>query len=227
MFRRNTATTQFTKLRIWLMLTLVACFFMFSAAVQATPLNLELLDFPDIFSGGIDVTHDAGADAFNASGFALTLDDDGIGPAEAITNGIFNISATIDDAGTATGLLTINGTIPTLGFNSGTLLTGNLTDFGFKPAGGDPLEFLFNVASGDAAGLYGTTAGVILSGTNFGGSFAVDFDNLIAGIPGTGSGVSNTAPPIPEPSTILLLMIGLGVVGGCSVLRKRGKQAKA
>ena len=60
------------------------------------------------------------------------------------------------------------------------------------PAGGDPLEFVFDVTGGDAAGLFGPGGGVILSDANFGGSFAVDWDNLIGGDPGTGAGVADT-----------------------------------
>jgi hypothetical protein len=99
-------------------------------------------------------------------------------------------------------------------FNSGTLLTGTLTAFGFPDPGGDPLEFLFNVTGGDAAGLYASApGGIILSGTGFGGSFNVDFDNLIGGIQGTGSGAADVAP-VPLPAAVWLFGAGLlGLVG--------------
>ena len=186
-----------------------------SVVAQAAPLNLTLLDFPDIVSSFIDVTYDGGTQTFVASGFALELDDDGSAPAEAIAGGTFDISASIDNSGTLIGgTLSIGGTVASLGFNSGTLLTGNLTDFGFLNAGGDPLEFLLDVTGGDAAGLYGAVpAGVILSGTGFAGSFVGSFDNLSGG-PGTGSAVADVAP-VPLPAAIWLFGVGLLGLAGC------------
>lgn len=181
---------------------------------QAALLGLTLLDTPDIVSDFIDVSYDASTDSFTANGFARELDDDGSVPAEAITDGTFNISATIDGSGSLTsGSLSIGGTVASLGFNSGTLLTGSLTAFGFLDSGGDPLEFLFDVTGGDAAGLYGSIGGIILGATGFGGNFTSDFDNLVGGVPGTGSAVANVAP-VPLPAAIWLFGAGLlGLVG--------------
>lgn len=185
---------------------------------QAAPLNLTLLPAPDIFSGFIDVAYTAGTDAFTANGFAQTLDDDGIGAPEAIAGGTFDLSASINDLGLlGGGTLDIGGTVAALGFNSGTLLTGNLTAFGFPAAGGDPLEFLFSVTGGDAAGLYGgvgSTGGVILSGgTGFTGDFTADFR-------GTGSAVADVAP-IPLPAAVWLF--GTGLLGLVGLGRKRSR----
>ena len=185
---------------------------------QAIPLNLLLVDFPHITSGFIDVTYDAGTEQFVASGFALTLAD-GSGPPEIIsfTSPNYNITSKIDALGIAiSGTLTITGTVGS--FMSGTLLTGDLFAFGFRPEGGDPLEFLFDVTGGDLAPSFGPIVGTILGGTNFGGSFAANFDNLINGIPGTGLGVNNTAP-IPEPGTLSLMLLGSGAF--LAFLRKR------
>jgi len=195
-------------------------FLMLGASAQAAPLNLTLNDTPDIVSSFIDVTYDAGTDIFNASGFALELDDDGSGPAEAIAGGTFDLAATIDASGVLSGgSLTIGGTVASLGFNSGTLLTGTLTAFGFPDAGGDPLEFLFDVTGGDAAGLYGgIPGGVILSATGFTGDFTTNFDNLISGIPGTGAAVSDVAP-VPLPAAVWLF--GAGLLGLAGVARRR------
>ena len=203
------------------LVTLAVTIFLFSTSARATPLNLTLFDSPDIMSGLIDVTYDAGSGAFVASGFALELDDDGLGDPLTIADGDFTLQATIDGSGILLGgSLTYGGTVASLGFDSGALLTGNLTDFGFPDAGGDPLEFLFNVTGGDAATLFGPVGGIILSGTNFGGSFANDFDNLIAGIPGTGFGTNNAGVPVPEPTTMLLVGVGLA---GIFAFRKRFK----
>ena len=193
----------------------VACAFLFvvvSSSVKAAPLNLTLNSFPDIVSSSIDVTYDAGTGSFTASGFASQLDDDGSIPAESITGGTSDLSATIDSAGILSGgTLTIGGTVASLGFTSGTLLTGNLTAFGFPSAGGDPLEFLFDVTGGDAAALYGggsIPGGIILSDSGFGGSFDIDWSN-------TGSGVADVAPAaVPLPAAVWLFGSGLlGLVG--------------
>ena len=137
-------------------------------------------------------------------------------PAAPILGGTYDILANIDDAGNlVAGLIAIEGTVPSLGFNSDVLLTGVLTDFGFRPAGGDPLEFLFEVNGGDAAALYGgvgALAGTKLTnvGAGFPGNFLNDFE-------GSGFSTSNTAP-VPEPSGLVCVMLaGLGLL---SLFRK-------
>jgi hypothetical protein len=180
----------------------------------ATPLNLVLEQFPDVLSGNMDVVYDAAGETLTMDGFALELDDDGVGTAVGITDGTFELLAGIDSSGGLDGgSLTIGGTIPSLGFNSGTLLTGSLVAFGFPGAGGDPLEFVFDVTGGDLASLYGEgPGGIIVGDSGFGGSFAADWDNLMMGIAGTGFAVSNTAP-VPEPGTLALLGVALGGIG--------------
>lgn len=146
-----------------------------------------------------------------ARGTPEELNNDG--SMKTIADGDYNITATIDEFGNATdGSLTIQGTIAALGYASGTLLTGDLTDFGFPDAGGDPLEFLFVVTGGDAFDLFGPVVGIILSDSGFTGTFS-DFQN-------TGNGTNTLAPSrvVPEPGSILLILTGLGVLFG---LRKR------
>jgi len=188
-------------------LTIVA-FLMLGSAAHAAPLNLTLNDFPDIVSDFISVEYNAGTDVFTASGFAEELDDDGSVPAETITGGTFDLTATIDDSGAlVSGTLSIGGTVASLGFNSGTLLTGTLTAFGFPDAGGDPLEFLFDVTGGDAAGLYGSVpGGIILSDAGFTGDFTNDFNNA-------GFGVADVAP-VPLPAAVWLFGAGLLSLAG-------------
>ena len=181
-------------------------------AARAIPLDLNLSDSPQIATFSINVNYRAKQDRFTADGTPLEFDDDGIGAPEIISNGIYNITATIDQLGNASGgSLTIDGTIASLGFNSGTLLTGNLTAFGFPDAGGDPLEFLFDVTGGDAFSLFGPVVGIKLSDSGFTGSFASNFKN-------NGNGRNEASPPVPEPGTFLLMLTGLGVLFG---LRKR------
>lgn len=188
-----------------------------TSSARADLLNLELLDFPDIFSGFIDVMYDAGSDQFTATGFALTFDDDGDGPQENITGGVFTIVGTILEGGFFTsGSLTIEGDV--LGFGT-TLLTADVVDFGFLNDGGDLFEFVFQITGGDLAiaelyGGPGTIVGVILDanfgGTGFNGSFDQDFNNN-DGMPGYGLGVSDTAPLIPGPSALLVLLAAGGL----------------
>lgn len=197
--------------------SLAVVLFGIACNAQAASLGFTLLDVPDIASFNIDVAYDAGTDTLTATGFALTIDYSETDPAENITDGSFSVVATIDSTGAISGgTVTITGTVPVLGFNSGTLLTGDLTDFGFPDAGGDPLEFLFDVTGGDAAALYGDKGGIKLiafapAGGGFTGDWTTDWDNL--GPFGFGTGEADTAAvPVPAPLLLLLsALIGVGV----------------
>lgn len=197
------------------LVALTICLATAASARAGDPLDLVLIEAPDFVSGFLDVSYDSLTELFDASGFALEFDDDAAGLPHGIADGTFDLAATIDLDGTLLGgSLIIGGTIPALGFNSGTLLTGNVIDFGFEPVNGDPFEFLIDLTGGDAAGLYGADPiGVILAQSGFDGSFAKDFDNLINGSSGTGTGLSDTAPVIPLPGTGLLALVGAGLVG--------------
>jgi hypothetical protein len=185
-----------------------------SSLAQAAPLNLVLNPAPDIFSSFIDVNYNSSTDILAASGFAFTLDDDGIGTPLPIAGGTFDLAASVLDDGTlAGGSLAIGGTVAGLGFNSGTLLTGSLSAIGFPDAGGDPLEFLFDVTGGDAAGLYGGAGGlggIILGFTGFDGDWTTDFRsapfNAVADV--------GTVGVVPIPAAIWLFGTALlGLVG--------------
>jgi hypothetical protein len=182
---------------------------------HASPLNLTLVDTPDILILLTTVQYDAGTDLLTASGTAVNIDDDGT--TEAIAGGSFSLNATIDSSGAmSSGSLTVSGTIASLGYNSGTLLTGDLTAFGFIDSGGDPLEFLFDVTGGDASGLYPSVAGAILGNTGFGG--IADFTN---GFQNNGDGSVNIAP-LPLPAAMWLFISGLLAIGGLARSRKQG-----
>ena len=131
-----------------------------------------------------------------------------------ITNGIFDLFATVQfNTQFAVANLTISGMVASLGFNSGDLLTGEfLSTSGNGAIGagaGDPLEFLFTVTGGEAAGLFGglgATAGVILSNSGYSGSFASD----LSGFSGLAETFAiQTQASLPEPTTLTLILLGL------------------
>jgi len=195
---------------IGLVAVALAC--LMSTSAQAVLLNLKLGN-PDIVSGFMDINYAAAGDTLTANGTALEMLIDDTPTIEAIVGGSFDLTAAIDDSGLLSGgSLTIGGSIAALGFNSGTLLTGTLNAFGFNPAG-NPLEFLFAVTGGDAAGLFGDTGGVILSDTGFGGSFDTDWGSTYA--------IADTAPPIPIPAALWLFGSGLLALFGITRRRKQ------
>ena len=182
-------------------------------------LGVQLVDVPDIASGFISVTYDAAGDQLTASGFALLFDDDGMGPAENIINGTFLLEATITDGGMSDGgTLTIMGDIPGLGVG-GTLLSADLNAFGFMTGGGPLFDFLFKVTGGSLADDFypvSSVIGMIMSGVSFPGhDFTGDFDNLLGGIPGTGSAVADIG--VPAPATLALI----AMAGLCGRRRRR------
>jgi phage baseplate assembly protein gpV len=200
---------------------------------SATPLHLILPDYPDIVANFIDVTYDADTDRLAASGVSIKIAL-AAGVDRDITNGGFSIEIETDGTsavGVGGNELVITGDIDLDGNGaidgsepSGLLLSGNIQQFG--AAGGAPLfEFVFDLTGGALADLFAEgQAGVILGGYGgdaggfYDGDFGHDFDNLLAGVAGTGAGNADTAP-IPEPGTLLLL--GAGVAGLLGYGRRR------
>lgn len=159
---------------------------------------------PDITSGFLSTQYDASSDLLTVSGFALTLEADGVAPPdEDIISGIFDLSVTVDSTGAITpgvGTLNISGQVSSGGPS---LLTGEVAAFGFLDGGGEIFEFLFDVTGGDLAGSFGPLVGVIVDANDsgFAGAFESSFSN-------SGFGVSDTGM-IPEPATVGLLIVGV------------------
>ena len=117
---------------------------------------------------------------------------------------------------TSTGSLGITGTIPGLA-SSGTLLTGQLKQFGFQSGGGDVFEFMFDVTGGDLAPYYDGETSVILDAWNsgFDGSFANSF---------TASpylSIADNSSAVPEPSTAISLLSALSFGVAALACRRR------
>ncbi|RMF93161.1 MAG: PEP-CTERM sorting domain-containing protein [Candidatus Schekmanbacteria bacterium] len=185
---------------------LICAIFLFASYSEATSLNLTP-QTPDIFSSFIYTNFDG--DIFTAQGFALELDDNGVGPAEPIVGGMFDLMAQFFNGTFMGGYININGQVPTLGLDTtGVLLTGNLTGVGFPTGGSDPIEFTFDVTHSDAENLfggYGASGGIILSFSGLQGDFLIPFQNA-------GDGVADTftlSSPVPEPATISMLLLGI------------------
>lgn len=184
-----------------------ACLLALTVNAEAAPLDLTLLDSPDIASFFIETTYNASTDQLMATGFALSFDA-GAESVFGIANGLYTLEATINEAGELQGgTVTIHGTIAALGYTSGTLLEGTLVDFGFSAT--DPMEFIFTPMGGDLALEYGDFGGIIMGQTGFNGSFSHNFGN--------GTAVADVAA-IPVPAAVWLMMSALA---GLISIRRR------
>jgi hypothetical protein len=179
-----------------------------SSPGQAAPLDLDLQPYPDIFSWFIGAAYDATSQQFTAEGYAWSLDD-GSGPQD-IEDGNFLLTAIIDNEGVASsGALTVTGTFGS--FGSPLLTSTNLLGFGSSGiGGGSVLEFLFGAPQGSLTPtVYDTTTpvGVIL--TQLGGFPGSWTDSWSSGVDwwDGNQGVADIAP-VPEPSTLLLVLSG-------------------
>lgn len=193
---------------------IAAVIFSCATFAKASPLNLVLTHTPDIFSSFGDISYSTGTQAFSATGFAMTLDLDGLAPPDHnITNGTFALNASISAAEVLSpgGTLTIGGSVPALGVGS-PLLQASISSFGFQDLGGnEKLEFILSVTGGSLAtpayyGNVGSTFGIIMTtGGNFRGGTWGSFNTNFAGTVS-----SDASPLVPEPATMVLA--GLGFV---------------
>lgn len=218
--------------RFLLPLMLVCVCVLISDAFPA-PLNL-IKKFPDLTSSLIKVTYN-GSGAFAASGSSATFDIDGVAPPDHNVSAggspskrwELNMNVTPANGALVSGTLNITGTIPALSASSGTLLTANLTAFGFPTNGGRIFEWLFTITGGDLAPQYGginRTGGIILDavpgngGVAFTGSFTTPFQNTTDSI---GSGNADTFF-VPEPASLgMLLISGFTLTHGRRSARRR------
>jgi hypothetical protein len=216
-----------------LVLTLVtASLLLAGSQARATPLALSPSDnAPDFGAGFLNVTYVSSNDTFQATGYTTDYSNGAV-PLTGL--GFYTLTATITDAGVLTGgALKVQGDI---GQGTEPLLTGTLntgvsgTAFGFvDPPGGSVFQFLFTPTGGDPTvvrdfgGTNAVNCGIILDAefgdddVPFDGSWTNDFNN------DGYSGFADTFAAIPEPASILLVLVG-GVYCVASLRGRRRAQ---
>jgi hypothetical protein len=205
----------------------------FAPPAQAAPLNLTSTHPGDVASFFTYVEYTLDADpntgTFTAQGYAMQLDVNN----QNINNGTFDLSMTVLRAtgGVVGGTVSISGDTDGVPFYSGLLLEGDIMGFGFQdppinPGAGEGniFEFQVHVTDGALHAPYYVDdwAGIILTFNNpgasppFTGVFTSPFANDFTGFSDT---FPITDPNIPEPSSIVLL--GMGVLPLAWRLRRR------
>lgn len=165
-------------------------------------------DFPTIdYNVDGDVAYDSTSDTFSVNGTPtlFTPDETALFPS-FFFSGDVAVNIVVDDAGSLvggtpgddfvlTGDLDIDGDF-IVDF-SGTLLTGEITAFGFEEAGAtDNYDFRFTITGGLIAGEYaGQDLGMTTTSesSTFAGDFGVDFTGLAKGLIG---GVGSAVEPV-------------------------------
>ena len=202
------------------MLVIGLCFLINTA--NAALINPKL-GLPRILSNTTGIYTYTGFDGFlSFTGTPLSITEDGVNQIDiGPSNGdqFFRANLYLDSSGGFVGGvigadLAIVGAID--GGASGTLLTGEITNFGFLDAGSAALfDFTFTVTGGllaDAFGGIGAEGGNSIWATvsSFSGNWEVNH---------SGSDVTHKTAAVPIPGTVLLF--GGGLVGLLAIRRRR------
>jgi hypothetical protein len=226
-------TREFSSIRrssyLLVVLTLLACG---SSACHATLLNLTAQGSysADITSSFASASYNATTKLLSIAGTATAIDYDQTAPPDAqVKSGgagnpaSFAVNVHVDSSGGLLGLetstdLNIMGRItggPHPSPVYGTLLTGQVVAFGYANTSPNRLlEFVFQVTGGSQQAQFGPTVGLIFDSiSGFHGSFASSFTTSIAGNADTFA--------VPEPSSLVLLIIGFCAVAAIHWATKR------
>ncbi len=183
-------------------------------SLQAASLNL-VPGTPNLvlFSGSLQYTGATGA--LSITGTTMDLDVNGSGFVP-VAGGNFSLNAVLDGSGVfQSGTLVATGTTTDPGFPGATLLTANLTDFGFAGSGGAGIfEFTMDLTGGDMAA-YGASGGVIASTFNLSPAAGGNWDSMLDFQQNFSATVNADAfAPVPVPAAVWLFGSALlGVIG--------------
>lgn len=133
------------------------CGFFSVIGFQSLPARGASLDLgahpPDISAAFITTEYNATTGEFIANGWPTSFNLNGTSTPNfpMIAGGLYSIDVKLTPTGQpVAGSLDITGEIPNFA-TSGTLLTGQISQFGYQSGGGNIFEFVFNVTGGDLA----------------------------------------------------------------------------
>lgn len=147
------------------------------------------------------------------------------GDFEGIAGGSYSLTANFDGAGSfVDGTVVATGTSIVAGsdFTSGTIVTGDLTDFGYGGSGAaGTFDFFFDNVGGDMAAFYTTYAGIVINTSTLSsasGNWDTGGLDFQANFSATSANVNTT---VPIPAAIWLFGSGLlGLFGSARARRK-------
>ncbi len=200
-------------IRIAVFLTAIVCAFPLSARASLID-GFGIEDGPTLLTQSLLVAYDVDSDTLFIRGFNASLDE-GNGDRSVEGTGVaVAVDLFFGRGGATLGTFQIAGTILSMGYDSGLLLSGEITNFGFpefEESGGvdtNILQFAINITGGDAAGLFGNELAFLVNGTGFPGGFGADWVN-----DGNGSGLAGQLAPVPLPATVWLMLCALAALG--------------
>lgn len=178
----------------------------------------------------------AASGVFVIAGTTMALNPDGSGLI-AVTSGLnglsYNLTANFNNSGLFTGgTLLVTGTTSAPAWQSGTIISAALTNFGFSGSGSaGTFEFEFNdpFMSGDMAAFWSGDSGVIASTFSMSPGFTGNWDPSLDNNPvfwqrsfsATGDVDTFVSVPAAVPVPAAVWLFGSGLVGLAGLARRR------